>query len=925
MVNKQQTSPNITTVELTPRNNNTTYLQQDYYLISAIRLRWDRSEAFFPIMSLPVTPIKSEVCSTLSIQHEMDHDQCRDVLCPRENLLAINRTNNIESVAIPRQRSSKNKKPHEHTQSQVRFSIPDPNEISQDSPLKIVFPKSGNETERRMSTSSLLMNSHGHLVDMHSQILVDVPEEVWKFHHNRRKKCESRHRKTRSDIRSNTSSSGKEPKHSRSKSLQSIIVDTMNTYRATEVETSINENTSNISQVSPLNLSFDRPPPLTPEKNLYLTPESPLNRYHLPVPLEISLPPYLSPQNKDKKRSSLVYDGDGYSQFQEGNTSSSTESSLEQPSSSYSDEDDSIPYAHHDVSFELNNADADKLLGIDENANVNLKIQRRNLKNPQHIKSKTDRECEEKNTEKNVSLKILSTPNKLIDIPDLEHMKSPPSTGLNGTLKFFQQFEPSEEPTSPTRQVNPESLDKLDMSFKFPSSTTNNNVDKVHENRNSGDTNNEDFLKVDTSPVNQSFESRRQMLIDLQKSPTNNNPRIHKHRRSRSVHNIDDISLNFEATSTPPAPTSAPSIPVEHSNPSTSIEIPKRSPLRFTSSPKTSDIPPEAQSPKNGSFLQEISVPSIQIIPDESISHTREPSPSLIECPEDENEAFSTEVADHSIAIISETKSVPSIEPFKPLSSFNSFGQEIQNKEPTPLNQTPTDLIGKQRNCVNPHSIPFSVLSSNSQSSQSGSSKSSYNSEFSSNTAITDTTSQPSVTINRSTLEHNFIEEKRSIKNLGHGPPSQKNNYSFPRNKNTPSNRHDLDFNTIYEKRDGKMVEVILLDEDEDVGLKNNDISRTRVCHAQKTKNEQQKKRLSHCNEILGMCDKTADDAKRIIYQLVNEKHRFSEKGQQTKPKKSRVLPPLPFPLYDEKGNSLIPNKYQSSIHNDIPSHRKLK
>ena len=148
--------------------------------------------------------------------------------------------------------------------------------------------------------------------------------------------------------------------------------------------------------------------------------------------------------------------------------------------------------------------------------------------------------------------------------------------GLNGTLKFFQQFEPSEEPTSPTRQVNPESLDKLDMSFKFPSSTTNNNVDKVHENRNSGDTNNEDFLKVDTSPVNQSFESRRQMLIDLQKSPTNNNPRIHKHRRSRSVHNIDDISLNFEATSTPPAPTSA---PVSY----THLDVYKRQPLSIVS------------------------------------------------------------------------------------------------------------------------------------------------------------------------------------------------------------------------------------------------------------------------------------------------------------------------------------------------------
>ncbi|CAI4400584.1 CNT_collapsed_G0015140.mRNA.1.CDS.1 [Saccharomyces cerevisiae] len=80
------------------------------------------------------------MCSTLSIQHEMDHDQCRDVLCPRENLLAINRTNNRECCYTATE-IEQNKKPHEHTQSQVRFSIPDPNEISQDSPLKIVFPQ----------------------------------------------------------------------------------------------------------------------------------------------------------------------------------------------------------------------------------------------------------------------------------------------------------------------------------------------------------------------------------------------------------------------------------------------------------------------------------------------------------------------------------------------------------------------------------------------------------------------------------------------------------------------------------------------------------------------------------------------------------------------------------------------------------------
>lgn len=577
-------------------------------------------------MNLPVTPVKGKVCSALSTEHEMNHDQYQDMSYPRQNDFAANQTNNMKPVTIPRQNRGKNKKLHEHTQSQVRFSIPDPNELSQNSPLRIVFPNSGSELERKMSTSSLLMNCHGHLVDMHSKILVDVPEEVWKFHHDRRMKSEGKHRRTRSDVKSSANRNDKSLNHSRSKSLQSIIVDTMNTYRAADVDTTSNENTSNVSQVSPLNLSFERPPPLTPERNLYLTPESPLNRYPLPVPLEITLPPYLSPQNKHKQRNSLVYDGDGYSKFQENNASSSTESSLEQPSSSYSDEENSIPYAHHDVSFELNNADPDKFLGIDENANVNLKVQRRNLKSPQHIQKKRNSGYEEEDLEKNVSLKILSTPNKLIDIPDLEHMTSPPSTGYNGTLKFFQQFESQEEPVSPVCNLNPKAQDTLDMSFKFPSTFTDNNVSEARVNGNLKNSNNEDFLKVDTSPVNLSFESRRQMLMDLQKSPTNNNPKLHKHRRSRSVHNIDDTFLNFEATSTPPAPASAPTLPVKYSNPCTSPEIPKRSPLRFTSSPKTSDMSPDVRSSDNGSFGQEFSVPSIQIIADESTSHSIDPS-----------------------------------------------------------------------------------------------------------------------------------------------------------------------------------------------------------------------------------------------------------------------------------------------------------
>ncbi|CAI4059938.1 hypothetical protein N7582_001496 [Saccharomyces uvarum] len=869
-------------------------------------------------MSLPVTPVKSKVHSALSMEQEMDHNLSRDIPYPLENELAIPQFNDTEITTIPRQGWNKNKKPNDHIQSQVRFSIPDPNELSQNSPLKIVYPKSADDIQKEISTASLLMNSHGHLVDMRSKILVDVPEEVWKFHHNRKVRSENSHRRTRSDAKSHSNSNLKSPSHSRSKSLQSVIVDTMNTYRTSDADTTSNENTSNVSQVSPLNISFDKPPPLTPQKNLYLTPESPLNKYRLPVPLEISLPPYLSPQNKHKQRNSLVYDGDGYSQFQECNTSSSTESSSEQPSSSYSDENNSIPYAHHDISFELNNADPDKFLGIDENANVNLKIQRRNLRSPQHIKKKPDARSERESTEKNKSLKILSTPNKLIDIPDLDDMKSPPSAGLNGTLKFFQQFEPYEVPESSSDNFNPKSQDKLDMSFKFPISSANNNTGEVRANKDFASKNNEDFLKIDTSPVNQSIESRRQMLMDLQKSPTNNDPRMHKHRRSRSVHTIDDTFLKFDATSTPPAPASAPApiSPVENCTPYTSPEIPERSPLRFMSSPNTHNV----QSPQNNSFQQEMSVPSIQIISDETTSNTI--GPSITENSEEGTDlkSFSIDDADKSIAIVHEAKINPTVEPFKPLSSFNSFSHPIQNKKLSPLNQSLTEVATKEQTYVAPHSLPLNTVSPKRQMSNSGSSKSSsYSSEFSANTALTDATSQPSVAANRPILKQNPINQKKPNNIIEFCPPSQRNNFSFPRKKATPISERALEFNTIYEKRDGKMVEVILLDEDDDRRVENNTNTQSKLIQVQKTKNEQDRKSLTYYNEVLDMCEKTADEAKKIIYQLVDETARYPKNKQPRKQNRSRVLPPLPFPLYDQNGNSLNTNKYEPNTHDNIP------
>ena len=132
---------------------------------------------------------------------------------------------------------------------------------------------------------------------------------------------------------------------------------------------------------------------LTPKRHdLYLASESPLNKYRVSVPLEINLPPFLSPKNKNKKRNSLIFDGDGYSTFEREldeliNTIGGTNVHEQADSSSYSGsllEEDSIPLAANDISFDisrLNPTEVDKIFGIDENANVNLKYQNRVIRN----------------------------------------------------------------------------------------------------------------------------------------------------------------------------------------------------------------------------------------------------------------------------------------------------------------------------------------------------------------------------------------------------------------------------------------------------------------------------------------------------------------------------------------------------------------
>lgn len=471
--------------------------------------------------------------------------------------------------ASPTRRSRPSSETSMSPQSQVRFSIPDPQHVDEaqlsiaDSPSKIVFPKgceddSEYETANESVRASIQsLGKDGHFMDMHSRVMIDVPEEIWDFHTRKRL---GGHRRSHSS-RSQSMDNGNEDL---SKSLQSIIVDTldsMGTYKEKYLaENPDSGNSSSISQMSPLNLRRE------PKSELYLTTYSPLNNHNVPIPLEISLPPFLSPKNKRKKRNSLIFDGTSYSPFVEDPYEGSEEENVEEAcgkrqltdtEDELSISDDSIPPAVHDISFDVGSAyNIDQELGIDKDANVNLKIQRKNLrkrgpdkklsqgyqtpspspkKPPINTKTKQHRrpvgipndEEQPKLSKSRRSLDILETPFKQISIPDLEH--EPASTTSTGSLKFFDSFEQPEsqlQPSSPTNKT-----DRLDMNYKFPLTSPD-----------------PDFTKVDNSPTSSSFERRRERLMQ-QKSLSSGGHR-HMHSRSRSIHGIGDM---FAATSTPPS------------------------------------------------------------------------------------------------------------------------------------------------------------------------------------------------------------------------------------------------------------------------------------------------------------------------------------------------------------------------------------
>lgn len=202
-----------------------------------------------------------------------------------------------------------------------------------------------------------------------------------------------------------TSSLNSNKGHYRSRSLQSIISQTLSEFNSfNDTGYSLfsihNINSSQISQVFHLNYtSFNNNNPIlkTPNKlnSFYVTSDPPINNHDLSIPLEVSLSPFLSSENRIKKRYSLIYNGEAYNAYnkeeeevkensvslsntyeQEKNEGTSLSEILDDSLVSNS----SIPSVRYRISFDANIIGHDNLLGSIMNQNLNLKGQLRNLK-----------------------------------------------------------------------------------------------------------------------------------------------------------------------------------------------------------------------------------------------------------------------------------------------------------------------------------------------------------------------------------------------------------------------------------------------------------------------------------------------------------------------------------------------------------------
>lgn len=843
--------------------------------------------------------------------------------------------------ALPSCLKSNEKSPYSHKQSpsQVRFSLPSKDESTssveaeysptKSSSAKIVFPASCDD-------------SMTHFMDIQNKVMIDVPEDIWKFHHKNSNK-------TRLSVPSlDFSTSGKQnaqSSHRRTQSLQSVIAETIQSYHK-----------------SPRKLNFTSadmsPVRLAPNENseLYLRSDSPLNKFKVPVPLEISLPPYLSPENKSKRRNSIVYDGEGYSNFLGDDSSSDTsEGQLGEDSMEKSDvniSDLSIPSASHDFSFEADE-DIDKVLGIDRDANVSLKSQARNLlKKPSSTGDNLEKQppvsspikrssislentpLPIKSNEQSNSLKILMTPSKTIHIPDFTQEPTPIKP--NALSGFFAISE-GESDRNEIGNITPtKARDELDQNYRFPSFAPLSNKTTSQQL---------DFLKVADSPNNSAFEDRRRMLQSQSRSPAK--PNGHMHRRSRSIHNTGELFMN----SMKPLP-----------HPGTPERVPERSPLRPSTTPTKINEQSESTSPLANKPFENVSSTNTEPMMGNSNDiyepsrHSKVSSASQTNKQSSHNHILMEKINSRPwddtgvIGVAPQLKVTPAVSSPEASSSQSSQtslarkffeddycssngsasspGSNIVSSHSTDedicISQDSIEIIGENKSSdilplstyhsfrtplevpseIEPNvKIKFTPTNANmlspSRQLSNGYSHSSYESDFSARSHQTSVTSYSG----QGPITTEAAKARKSDHYLNDKPfnPSNKR-YSVDNSQATKSQyisskrssaiqSYSNDDKTIKENINGKLVDVIILDDDSDddgKSTRKNDVGekgRTRG-----RPNSFHEEALENYQEILDLCDTTAERARNIIIELVKTKGQARPKMNQYQ----HGVPPLP-------------------------------
>ncbi|CDO92048.1 unnamed protein product [Kluyveromyces dobzhanskii CBS 2104] len=749
------------------------------------------------------------------------------------------------------------------------------------SPSKIVYPASVNKPEELPT-----------FVDYSNKVNVPVPKEIWDYHS---KHHGSSYTNNNYDSVYVTPNGSPCKTHSRNNSLQSIILDTIETYKPKS------------SNCNALNLQ-ERPVLLPNEENgsgLYLRPDSPMNKYEVPIPLQINVPPYLSPENKGKRRNSLIFDGDGYSVYLGDEISdSSNYSDIEEHIPKDCDISDiSIASAENNLSFNVSDDDIDTKLGIDSDANVDLKKQVRNLKrfsiqHTQPAEIKPQRVVEDRKISpepvNNSALEILATPSKEIIIPTIEDI--PRSTTKNGTLEFFKTFSDGDD-RSQSNELNGVETNRLNVNFKFP---PNNDIQ----------CNDGSFLKTPQESMKSDTENRRQVLRQSQ------DYRSHAHKRSRSMHTDSDMFATLS-----PVPNPASSKEKSDSTP----EIPERSPLRPSSisSLPLDDMSNDTVSGTVGKKTD--SLKSCENLEEESLQEVYEIS-SAYSSEEEEQFSFISSVEElprinvfppsqNDVVDNDSTKKEPVVQqgvtkplnkissPLaspKPLSTIQSFSTNIERNLEIPTSKIMAEAI-KEVSRGKSLLDPSTRLSNNAKTE----SQSSYESEIShgSYPSMETTVTDPLLT---ETPAGKPIDYPLTTSSETGFSRASKDNVSYDsrnlglndgRKFHDSLNKNEQDY-TILENHNGNMVEVIVLDSPY--------VDERTDSHFRRTSPETKRKSA----EIVDLCEQTAEDIKDLILELTTSDKKYSSRARAS----YKSLPPLPQHLLN--GPQLSQQRHNMSPEN---------